>query len=202
MKDGLYEFEDCRSGSFHEMDFAGKILVLSPDYLKAGQRNEHGQLWLATGGSGCQPGAVKGTIHTIRLSDSQGAEFRRGKFYGAIHPRLLPYWAREAVANICVGESTGDVEALYGFSVTADGQLLGEVPLSGWKTALEYIRMQMEYQDRIEITDARSEYIVATVDVKKNSCSIVPGALFEMAAELQGLRHEPGQIEGFEQQIT
>lgn len=94
MNKGLFELSDCNAASFFEEDYKGKILVLSPEFLRPEHRNERGQLWIATGGTGCESGEPKKKLTAARLLDGETAEFRRGCFFGALQPELLPDWAR------------------------------------------------------------------------------------------------------------
>jgi hypothetical protein len=90
----LFGPEHCEQDSA-EMDFEGKVLILSPDILKEDCWNQESQLWLAKGGFGCNPNASGRKVFATCLSDGEKGKWNRHDFTGVIRDECMPDWARE-----------------------------------------------------------------------------------------------------------
>jgi hypothetical protein len=96
---GLFGPEHCEQDSA-QLDFAGKVLVLSPDTLKEDCWRQEDQLWLAKSGFGCDPDASGRKILATCLSDGETAYWNRHEFVGVIRDEQLPEWAREKLEQL------------------------------------------------------------------------------------------------------
>lgn len=189
MKNGFFESSDCKYASFFNDDYKGKVLVLSPHFIGSGQRNDQSQLWLATGGDGCQPGEPKKKLTAVRLMDGKTTEFRRGQFYGAIQPKLLPDWAMLKLGGFPVSKRALEWYNYTGYSLLSVESWSEAVPLADWQDVLDYIRVQRDYQRRIEITESRNDKVIAYVE--DNWCRIDPDVLLSESRNLT--QDAPGQ---------
>ena len=198
MINGKFEASDCIPSSFFTEDYRGRVLVLAPGSLRDNMRGEYGQLWLGLDGSGCDLSSAKGMLTAVRLADGKTSQWRRGKFYGVIAPKLLPEWARQKLEMLPpVSERAKEWNNLVGYCPGADGSAGEGMPLADWREALNYIRVQMPYQNRIEIADTSTDYIVATIE--GGQCRMHVDNLFKLADELQTpLTQEPDERAGLE----
>lgn len=96
---GMFEHTHCEPDS-KEMDYRGKVLVLSRDILREGCQNPKDQLWLAQGGFGCDPEAIGRSIQCVCLSDGERTRWNRHDFVGVLKEEHLPDWAREKLAEL------------------------------------------------------------------------------------------------------
>lgn len=78
----------CILGS-GEQDYIGKILVMNYDVLKPEYRNRANQLWIATGGFGCNPTARGRRVFVESLFDGEETSFYRQDFAGIVKPEVL-----------------------------------------------------------------------------------------------------------------
>ena len=92
---GLFELEHCIPNSKHQLDYTGRVLVLSPAVLDEPCWSPQGQLWYAHDGPGCNPDSIVGSIRATRLADGEQACWNRTNFAGALQDELLPDWARK-----------------------------------------------------------------------------------------------------------
>lgn len=182
MEKELYELSDCKYASFFDDDYKGRVLVLSPEFLRSEHQNEQGQLWLATGGDGCEPGEPKKKLTAVRLSDGETAEFRRGQFYGAIHPKLLPDWAKLKLGGLPAGKHAAEQNNFTGRCYLQNGGCVKDIPLADWQDVLDYIRIQKDYQHRIEIAEINHDTVIAYV--ADNWCHIDPDVLLTESRNL------------------
>ena len=90
----LFGGAHCSAGMY-EGNVKGKVLVLSADALKEGAWSRENQLWLATGGFGCDPKAGGCAIYATCLGDGEQTRWNREDFCGVLDEQYLPDWARE-----------------------------------------------------------------------------------------------------------
>lgn len=102
---GLFESAHCSAGMY-DANVEGKVLVLSPDALKESAWSQENQLWLATGGFGCDPKASGRAIYATCLGDGEQTRWNREDFCGVLDEQYLPDWAREKL------EQTREPEAV------------------------------------------------------------------------------------------
>ena len=103
---GLFGPEHCEPDSFSDLDYTGKVLVLSPDTLKESCWSQENQLWLAHDGFGCAPHAIGRSIRCTCLGDGETARWNRADFTGVLKEEFLPDWARETLEEL-QGQQSG-----------------------------------------------------------------------------------------------
>ena len=72
----LFERAHCSAGMY-DANVEGKVLVLSADALKESAWSQENQLWLATGGFGCDPKASGRAIYATCLGDGEQTRWNR-----------------------------------------------------------------------------------------------------------------------------
>lgn len=83
-----------------ELDYAGKVLILSPDSLKESCWMPQNQLWYATGGFGCSPTASGRAVYAVCLGDGEDVRWNRSDFTGVLDERFLPDWAKDKLLEL------------------------------------------------------------------------------------------------------
>ena len=96
---GLFDHAQCTLGMYDE-DVKGKVLVMKPSTLKEECWSQENQLWLATGGFGCDPKGRGRAIFATCLSDGEQTRWNREDFAGVLDERYLPEWAQEKLAAL------------------------------------------------------------------------------------------------------
>lgn len=96
---GMFDHTHCEPNS-REMDYKGKVLVLSKDILREGCQNPKDQLWLAQGGFGCGPASRGRSILSLCLSDGEVTRWNRQDFVGILKEEHLPAWAQEKLEEL------------------------------------------------------------------------------------------------------
>ena len=89
---GLFDSESCIE-SDEPIDYAGKLLILSPNVLKDQYKTPEDQLFYATGGFGCDPTKMGRKVFGFFLKDGEETHFARGDFLGVIKDECIPDWA-------------------------------------------------------------------------------------------------------------
>ena len=95
---GMFGPEHCVSGD--DLDYDGKVLVLSPDTLKESHWTPRDQLWLGEGGFGTSPHARGQAVYATCLGDGEQTRWNRSDFTGVLEERYLPDWAAEKLAEL------------------------------------------------------------------------------------------------------
>lgn len=90
----LFEHIHCEPDS-KELDYTGKVLIISLDILRESCWSQQNQLWLATGGFGCHPDSSGRAVFSICLNDGEKTRWNRSDFVGILKDEFLPDWARE-----------------------------------------------------------------------------------------------------------
>ncbi|HML36187.1 MAG TPA: DUF3849 domain-containing protein [Bacillota bacterium] len=106
---GLFDFTHCELDSKY-LNYEGKVLVLSQDILSESHWNPKNQLWLATGGFGCNPNSSGRAVLATCLGDDEKTRWNRSDFTGVLKEVLLPDWASEKLAEL-QKQQTMDSEA-------------------------------------------------------------------------------------------
>ncbi len=106
---GLFLHTHCEQDS-SDLDFEGRVVVLSPRTLKESCWSVQNQLWLATGGFGCGPHSSGRAVFATCLADGEETRWNRADFVGILKEDLLPDWAREKLAEL-QGQRQTDVES-------------------------------------------------------------------------------------------
>ena len=99
---GLFGAEHCEPDSFSNLDYEGKVLVLSPETLNEAHLASQNQLWLAHDGFGCSPNAIGRSIRCTCLGDGEQTRWNRTDFIGVLSPDYLPDWAKAKLAELGV----------------------------------------------------------------------------------------------------
>ena len=97
---GLFTEEHCEPNSRSELDYEGKVLVLSPDILKESYWTPQDQLWYALSGFGCSPSAIGRSIRCTCLGDNEETSWNRVDFIGVLREEYLPDWAAPRLAEL------------------------------------------------------------------------------------------------------
>ncbi len=97
---GLFGPSQCESNSWSELDYEGKVLVLSPDTLKESYWTPQAQLWYAHDGFGCSPHASGRSIRCTCLGDGEMTRWNRADFIGVLKEEYLPDWAAEKLEEL------------------------------------------------------------------------------------------------------
>ena len=96
----LFGPQHCRPNSRSELDYDGKVLVLSPDTLKEACWSQENQLWYAHDGFGCRPHAIGRSVRCTCLGDGETTRWNRVDFVGVLKEEFLPKWARERLEQL------------------------------------------------------------------------------------------------------
>ena len=99
----LFDKSHCIEGDLGKIE--GKVFVLSPKILKEKYWAPENQLWLATGGFGCDPNKIGRAVYATCLSDGEQTRWNRENIIGVIKPDCMPKWAEEKLAEITNGQT-------------------------------------------------------------------------------------------------
>lgn len=141
---GLFDSHQCEPDSFSNLDYEGKVLVLSPDTLNEAHLDPHNQLWLAHDGFGCSPHAIGRSIRCTCLGDGEQTRWNRSDFIGVLSPDYLPDWAKAKLSELGVGNipmSRADLE-----------KSLSQKIESGWQSFTQNI-LSLSPQEIMEQAD-------------------------------------------------
>jgi len=97
---GLFNGQHCEPNSYSQLDYEGKVLVLSADTLAENWLTPQAQLWLAHDGFGCHPGAIGRSVRCTCLGDGETTRWNRRDFVGVLKPEFLPDWAEQKLAEL------------------------------------------------------------------------------------------------------
>lgn len=103
----LFGAEHCEPDSYSNLDYEGKVLVLSPDTLKESCWQQENQLWLAHDGFGCRPHAIGRSVRCTCLGDGEETRWNRSEFIGVLKEEHLPDWAREKLEELQPRQAEG-----------------------------------------------------------------------------------------------
>ena len=104
---GLFNYSHCSMGMYDE-DVDGKVLVMNPSTLKESCWSQENQLWLATGGFGCDPKGRGRAIFATCLADGERTRWNRGDFVGVLDAQYLPKWAKQKLEALTAPEQAAD----------------------------------------------------------------------------------------------
>lgn len=96
---GLFSFAQCEIDS-DELDYTGKVVVMSPHALREECWTQQNQLWYAHSGNGCSPHAMGRSILAFCLSDGVRDRLLRTDIVGVLQEECLPDWAMEKLAEL------------------------------------------------------------------------------------------------------
>ena len=100
---GLFGAEHCAAG---ELDYTGKVLVMSPSTLRESCWDPRNQLWYCEGGFGCSPTARGRAVYATCLGDGEKIRWDRTDFVGVLDEQYLPDWAMERLDELRGQEQT------------------------------------------------------------------------------------------------
>ncbi len=95
----LFDRTHCCVGMYDE-NVEGKVLVMKPETLKESCWTQENQLWLATGGFGCDPKGRGRAIFATCLSDGEQTRWNREDFVGVLDGQYLPEWAKQKLTEL------------------------------------------------------------------------------------------------------
>lgn len=81
-------------------NYKGKLLIIRAEILKEEFRTLENQLFLASGGFGCDPTASGRKVFGSFLSDGEQTHFYRSDFVGIIADEHIPEWAKEKLERL------------------------------------------------------------------------------------------------------
>ena len=93
----LYTSEHCDK---EINDYTDQIVILSHKHLKEEYWSPENQLWLATGGFGCEPDKIGRAVYSTCLIDGDTARWDRHQILGVIRDEYIPTWAREKLEEM------------------------------------------------------------------------------------------------------
>ena len=94
---GLFGPEHCIG---NDLDYKGRVLVLSPDTLRESCWDARNQLWLGEGGFGCSPTSLGRAVYATCLGDGEQTRWDRSDFTGVLDEQYLPDWALERLEEL------------------------------------------------------------------------------------------------------
>ena len=94
---GLFGPEHCIG---NDLDYKGRVLVLSPDTLRESCWDARNQLWLGEGGFGCSPTCLGRAVYATCLGDGEQTRWDRSDFTGVLDEQYLPDWALERLEEL------------------------------------------------------------------------------------------------------
>ena len=94
----LFDKSHCIEGGLG--DITDKVIVLSPKCLKEEYWSPENQLWLATGGFGCEPDKIGRAVFATCLFDGEETRWNRQNVIGVIKDELMPEWAQERLKEL------------------------------------------------------------------------------------------------------
>ena len=97
----LFEAKHCVERSRADANFEGKVLIIDPYVLAEKYRTPEDQLFLASGGFGCNPASLGRKVMGNYLNDGTKGTHVRQDFLGVIKEECLPDWAREKLNELC-----------------------------------------------------------------------------------------------------
>lgn len=97
---GLLDSSYCCDEGQTGLDYTDKVLVINPKTLVDEYKKPEYQLFLASGGNGCNPTALGTKVFGQFLYDGEKTYFRRGQFLGVLKEELLPDWAKTKLAEL------------------------------------------------------------------------------------------------------
>lgn len=81
-------------------NYKDKLLIIRAESLKEEFRTPENQLFLASGGFGCDPTASGRKVFGSFLSDGEQTHFYRSDFVGIIADEHIPEWAKEKLEQL------------------------------------------------------------------------------------------------------
>lgn len=102
----LFTIEHCDR---EQTDYEDKVVIVSHKQLKEEYWAPENQLWLATGGFGCNPNKIGRAVYSTCLVDNDTNRWERSDILGVIKEEYLPEWASEKLAQLRLGKEENDI---------------------------------------------------------------------------------------------
>lgn len=99
----LFTIEHCDKD---ETNYEDKVVIVSHKSLKEEYWTPENQLWLATGGFGCDPTKIGRAVYATCLIDDDQSRWDRHQVLGVIKDEYLPDWAREKLEEMQAEEQS------------------------------------------------------------------------------------------------
>ena len=99
----LFTIEHCDK---EQTNYEDKVVIVSHKNLKEEYWTPENQLWLATGGFGCDPTKIGRAVYSTCLADGEKSRWDRGQVVGVIKDEFLPDWAREKLEEMKAEEQS------------------------------------------------------------------------------------------------
>jgi len=93
----LFTAEHCDK---EQNDYTNKVVVVSYKQLKEEYWSPENQLWLATGGFGCEPDKIGRAVYSTCLIDGDTNRWDRHQIVGVLKEEYLPEWATEKLQEL------------------------------------------------------------------------------------------------------
>lgn len=106
----LYDKSHCLDTKGESADYTGKVLAVSPHWLKDQYKKPKYQLFYAESGFGCSPKASGRKVFGQFLYDGEKTHLDRSDFIGILKDEYLPDWAREKLDEIQGGSQASAME--------------------------------------------------------------------------------------------
>jgi len=99
MEKGLFTMAEVKEKSYCE-NYEGKVLVIKPNWFSEHSRLAENQLFLASGGFGCDPSKRGTAVFGEFLIDGEKTRIERYDFLGVLDEKYLPKWAQEKLEQL------------------------------------------------------------------------------------------------------
>lgn len=114
---GLFSFAHCETDSA-ELDFTGRVVVMSAAALREECWTQKDQLWYAHSGNGCRPNAIGRSILCTCLFDGAKDRLLRSEIVGVMREECLPSWAVEKLAELMGPQQKAHGPSMGGMEMT------------------------------------------------------------------------------------
>lgn len=96
---GLFDRTHCVSEKDGQIDYEGKVVVISPHIFKDEYKNPDDQLFYVTGGFGARPNSRGRKVFGHFLKDGEETHYYREDILGVLKDEHLPEWAQEKLTE-------------------------------------------------------------------------------------------------------
>ena len=93
-------FIDHTKCDMDDRHFENKVIAIKPIELAERYLNDKDQIYIATGGFGCDPDKSGRAVFTICLGDNEKVRWERYQVLGVIKDEHIPQWAKDSLLEI------------------------------------------------------------------------------------------------------
>ena len=104
---GLFDYSHCLQTE-DANNYAGKLLILRPEFLSDELKDGRYQLFFGKFGNGCDPESSGHKVYGFMLDSGQETYFNRYDILGVADESKLPEWATEKLAQLRMGEDEAE----------------------------------------------------------------------------------------------